>query len=136
MLHAVTNDGPCPHHFSRTGRLLDLIRRKPLCARIVPTAGDACLLDLDESHNGKGNIGTNSRDAGYQPHVINDMNWGKGNQIDGNVAEVSGQGFGFFTHIPEAFANTVLCSNEVSGAQFGFANVNCAEKAAEMARAA
>jgi hypothetical protein len=82
------------------------------------------------------NVGTNSPKDGYQTHVINDMDWGRSNLFDANVAEVNGEGFGFYIHNPETAENSVLCSNEVSGAESGFANVDCAESAGVANRAA
>lgn len=94
---------------------------------------------VDVKGNGytiQGNIGTNSPKDGYQTHVINDMDWGMDNLFDGNVAEVNGEGFGFYIHDADSSDNTVLCSNEVSAAGSGFANVECAETATARPRAA
>ena len=50
---------------------------------------------------------------------MNDMDWGMDNLFDTNVAEINGEGFGFYIHNPDSSANTVLCSNEVSAAAWG-----------------
>lgn len=73
----------------------------------------------------RNNTGANSPKDGFQTHVINDMPWGRDNLFDENVADVNGSGYGFYIHNPEASNNTVGCSNQVSEAESGFANVEC-----------
>jgi Right handed beta helix region len=72
-----------------------------------------------------GNTGTNSPEDGFQTHVINNLDWGRHNSFDRNIAEVNGDGFGFYIHDPETSGNTVFCNNEVTAAGKGFANVEC-----------
>jgi hypothetical protein len=71
------------------------------------------------------NVGTNSPVDGYQTHVINNLDWGRDNLFEHNVAEVNGHGYGFYFHDPEESHNLVRCDNEVRGADAGFANVEC-----------
>jgi hypothetical protein len=83
---------------------------------------------VDVKGNGyliRGNVGVNSPADGFQTHVINDMEWGRDNVFEENVAEVNGDGFGFYIHDAETSNNTVRCSNQVDGAASGFANVEC-----------
>jgi hypothetical protein len=72
-----------------------------------------------------GNTGTNSPEDGFQTHVINNLDWGKHNTFDHNIAEGNGEGFGFYVHDPDTSDNTVLCNNDVTAAEKGFANVEC-----------
>jgi hypothetical protein len=71
------------------------------------------------------NTGTNSPEDGFQTHVINNLEWGSNNLFEENIAEVNGEGFGFYIHDPDESNNTVRCNNEVTGAEKGFANVEC-----------
>jgi hypothetical protein len=73
----------------------------------------------------RGNSGANSPKDGFQTHVINNMSWGRENVFDSNIAEVNGDGFGFYIHDPDTSDNTVRCNNQVTGAESGFANVDC-----------
>jgi hypothetical protein len=73
----------------------------------------------------RGNTGTNSPTDGFQTHVINNMDWGRDNRFEANVATVNGTGYGFYIHQPDTATNAVLCDNQVSGAEKGFANVDC-----------
>jgi len=73
------------------------------------------------------NHGFNSPLDGYQTHVIDNMDWGKGNQFAANSADVNGPGFGFSFHEKVPGDNTVLCNNVVNSAASGFANVDCIE---------
>jgi hypothetical protein len=72
-----------------------------------------------------GNTGTNSPKDGFQTHVINNLSWGRHNTFDRNIAEVNGDGFGFYIHDPDTSDNTVSCNNDVTAAGKGFANVEC-----------
>ncbi len=84
---------------------------------------------VDVKGNGyvvRGNSGTNSSTDGFQTHVINDLPWGRDNVFDDNVARVDGSGYGFYIHEPDESGNVVTCTNQVSGAAKGFANVECA----------
>lgn len=70
----------------------------------------------------EGNVGINSSMDGFQVHEILD-GWGKGNRFKGNTATVNGPGFGFsLTPVQD---NVVECSNTVSSAKEGYANVSC-----------
>ena len=73
----------------------------------------------------RGNHGENSPGDGYQTHVIDNMEWGKDNTFDANIAVVNGVGLGFYIHDPETSNNTVLCTNQVTAAGSGFANLPC-----------
>ncbi|MGH2548705.1 MAG: hypothetical protein ACRDHN_04915 [Thermomicrobiales bacterium] len=73
----------------------------------------------------RNNTGTNSPLDGFQTHVINDMDWGRNNTFEGNVADVNGDGYGFYIHDPETSGNIVSCGNVVNGAAKGFANQPC-----------
>jgi len=68
------------------------------------------------------NVGVNSTMDGFQVHDVAD-GWGKGNVFRDNVATVNGPGFGF-SLTPEQ-DNVVECSNTVSKAKEGYANVPC-----------
>jgi hypothetical protein len=73
----------------------------------------------------RGNTGTNSPTDGFQTHVINNMDWGRDNLFEANVAKVNGSGYGFYIHPPETAINAVMCNNQVSSADKGYANVDC-----------
>jgi hypothetical protein len=73
----------------------------------------------------RGNTGRDSPKDGFQTHVINNLDWGKGNVFESNVAVVNGDGFGFYIHDPETSGNVVRCNSLVTGAEDGFANVAC-----------
>jgi hypothetical protein len=68
------------------------------------------------------NVGKNSSRDGFQVHKIL-SGWGKGNVFRGNTATVNGPGFGF-SLTPEQ-DNVVACSNTVTSAKEGYANVSC-----------
>jgi hypothetical protein len=73
----------------------------------------------------RNNTGMNSPLDGFQTHVIDDMDWGQNNLFEGNVADVNGDGYGFYIHDPETSGNIVSCGNVVNGAAKGFANQPC-----------
>lgn len=73
----------------------------------------------------RSNVGINSPGDGFQTHNIDNMGSGSGNEFVGNTAQVDGPGYGFYIHDPEETKNTVSCSNMVSKAESGFANVEC-----------
>lgn len=68
------------------------------------------------------NTGVDSPLDGFQTHEIR-SGWGTRNVFRGNTATVNGPGFGF-SLTPER-ANVVACSNKVSAAGEGYANVPC-----------
>jgi len=70
------------------------------------------------------NTGVDSPRDGFQVHEIED-GWGRGNRFAGSVDAVNGSGYGFM--VPEEPGNPVGCDNEVTGADYGFANVPCAK---------
>ncbi len=69
-----------------------------------------------------GNTGVHSPVDGFQTHEILD-GWGTDNVFRDNTATVDGSGFGF--SLTPVLGNTVECGNTVSGADEGFANVDC-----------
>ena len=70
----------------------------------------------------EGNQGVNAPTDGFQVHQIL-SGWGKGNRFRGNTATVNGPGAGFsLTPVQD---NVVECSNVVSAATGGYANVPC-----------
>jgi hypothetical protein len=70
----------------------------------------------------EGNQGVNSPNDGFQVHQIL-SGWGKGNRFRGNTATVNGPGVGFsLTPVQD---NVVECSNVVSAAKGGYANISC-----------
>jgi hypothetical protein len=70
----------------------------------------------------EGNQGVNAPTDGFQVHQIL-SGWGKGNRFRGNTATVNGPGVGFsLTPVQD---NVVECSNVVSAAKGGYANVSC-----------
>ncbi|WP_312678493.1 right-handed parallel beta-helix repeat-containing protein [Microbacterium sp.] len=71
----------------------------------------------------EGNTGVNSPGDGFQTHEIGDAGYGDGNVFTGNTATVNGPGFGF--SLTPVRDNVVECSNTVSAAGEGFANVDC-----------
>ncbi|GEP49169.1 hypothetical protein MSA03_26770 [Microbacterium saccharophilum] len=71
----------------------------------------------------EGNTGVNSPLDGFQTHEIGDGGYGSGNVFRGNTATVNGPGFGF--SLTPVRDNVVECSNTVSAAAEGFANVEC-----------
>lgn len=73
------------------------------------------------------NTGANSPLDGFQTHVIDDMDWGQNNLFEGNVADVNGDGYGFYIHDPETSGNIVSCNNVVNSAAKGFANQPCTD---------
>ncbi|WP_406440001.1 right-handed parallel beta-helix repeat-containing protein [Streptomyces sp. NBC_00631] len=70
----------------------------------------------------KGNVGSHSREDGFQTHRILD-GWGTGNVFQDNTAQVDGPGYGF--HFAPAEDNKVTCDNKVTDAAKGLANVAC-----------
>ncbi|HEX3680271.1 MAG TPA: hypothetical protein VHU90_11165 [Galbitalea sp.] len=68
------------------------------------------------------NVGTTSPKDGFQTHEVV-SGWGRGNRFSGNHAQVDGPGEGFVFEPP--LNNILDCSNTVSGAAGGFANVKC-----------
>nr|WP_255633345.1 right-handed parallel beta-helix repeat-containing protein [Demequina sp. TTPB684] len=70
----------------------------------------------------EGNIGQNTVMDGFQVHEILD-GWGIGNRFRSNTATVNGPGFGF--SLTPVRDNVVECSNVVSDAREGYANVSC-----------
>lgn len=74
----------------------------------------------------RNNQGQNATGDGYQTRVINNMEWGRDNTFEANIAVVNGDGFGFYIHDPVTSNNSVLCTNQVSAAGSGFANLPCA----------
>ena len=70
----------------------------------------------------KGNVGSHSREDGFQTHQILD-GWGTGNVFQDNTAQVDGPGYGF--HLAPVENNKVGCDNKVSDAAKGLANVAC-----------
>ncbi|MEU9347306.1 right-handed parallel beta-helix repeat-containing protein [Streptomyces sp. NPDC048278] len=70
----------------------------------------------------KGNVGSHSREDGFQTHQILD-GWGTGNVFQGNTAQVDGPGYGF--HFAPVENNKVTCDNKVTDAAKGLANVAC-----------
>lgn len=71
----------------------------------------------------EGNTGVNTPMDGFQTHEIGDGGYGAGNVFRDNVATVNGPGFGF--SLTPVRDNVVECSNTVSAAAEGFANVDC-----------
>lgn len=69
-----------------------------------------------------GNTGTSSTGDGFQTHVIDNLEWGRANVFEGNVANVHGPGVGFYLHQPDESGNIVHCDNIVTGAGAGFTN--------------
>jgi hypothetical protein len=72
----------------------------------------------------RGNTGTSAPEDGFQTHEVVD-GWGTGNTFTGNSAAVDGDGYGF--HLAPELDNTVSCTNTVSQAGKGLANVACAK---------
>jgi hypothetical protein len=71
----------------------------------------------------EGNVGVNSRQDGYDVHVIL-PGWGQHNVFTGNSGTVNGSGYGFYIQ-PGAVGNTVACGQKVTGAALGYSNVAC-----------
>jgi hypothetical protein len=69
------------------------------------------------------NVGTNSTQDGFQTHVIDNMEWGRNNVFEANIATVNGPGVGFYIHQPDESNNTVRCDNQVNDAEGGFTNL-------------
>ncbi|MGW1624474.1 right-handed parallel beta-helix repeat-containing protein [Streptomyces sp. NPDC002172] len=70
----------------------------------------------------KDNVGSHSREDGFQTHRILD-GWGTGNVFQDNSAQVDGPGYGF--HFAPVENNKVTCDNKVTDAAKGLANVAC-----------
>lgn len=70
----------------------------------------------------EGNSGTASSADGYQTHEILD-GWGTGNVFRHNSADMEGGGHGFSLTPP--LENVVDCSNDVTNAKEGLANIAC-----------
>lgn len=73
------------------------------------------------------NHGVNAKKDGFQVHG-NQLkafgNWGNNNTFTKNQADVKGPGYGFWLQ-NNVTGNTIACSNTVTGAAAGFANVPC-----------
>jgi Right handed beta helix region len=69
------------------------------------------------------NTGTDSRQDGFQVHVIMD-GWGEGNVFEHNTATVNGPGFAINVTKRDR-GNRVTCSNRAVGAASGLSTVDC-----------
>lgn len=54
--------------------------------------------------------------------MIDNLEWGRGNTFEANVANVNGPGVGFYLHQPDESGNVVRCDNVIIGAGSGFTN--------------
>jgi hypothetical protein len=72
----------------------------------------------------KGNVGRNTPKDGYQTHHITG-DWGSNNVFTDNVAEMSGDGDGYYIHDPESTGNTVTCNNKGGDGSALKTNVTC-----------
>lgn len=71
------------------------------------------------------NTGTNTLTDGFQVHTVY-AGWGANNAFRANTANVNASGYGFnVVSTSMQFGNIIYCSNIVTGAGLGFANVSC-----------
>lgn len=70
----------------------------------------------------RGNTGSVSPQDGFQAYSVIG-GWGHNNVFESNVADVQGPGYGFF--VQPGMGHVVRCSNQVTNAAAGFANVPC-----------
>jgi len=74
------------------------------------------------------NIGVNTLQDGYQVHVAY-AGWGADNLFRNNISQVNAPGYGFnLVNGAMGQGNVVDCSNVVTGAAMGFADVPCTQE--------
>jgi len=69
------------------------------------------------------NTGIDSDKDGFSDHEVY-PGWGMDNAFESNSAAVNGPGYGFYVQHPQLL-DVVFCSNKVTGARSGFANLAC-----------
>ncbi len=76
----------------------------------------------------RNNVGVTTPEDGFQTHVVAGVDSGSNNQFIANTAQADSSGYGFFIQDPDITNNVVSCSNFVTRAESGFANIPCVDQ--------